>query len=379
MEKQSRTQTHETITLWTNQLYLEHERICFDRKIHLPKVSIRIQQLPKASLGSWDEHTQCISIATRLIEDYCWSVVLEVLKHEMAHQLISETIGKPSAPHGKEFQKACIQLGVSQWARQAHLNIDQLNESLSPHLSQKEESILRKAKKLLALAQSSNQNEASIAMDKVQTLYEKFHLTSLKDLEKPEFCTTLINHRKRRTEVYQTMIGSLLVKHFYVQVIHNELFDKNSLTHHKTIEIIGLPRHVKLAEYVYWFIFNNLPPLWKEYQKQYGKKGLKSRNNYFQGVISGFGEKLEKSKINRSIKQDHNKETQELLVQENTRLLEYLYFRHPRISRTSYSRGCDDADSYQAGKEKGRELNLHEGLNERKSYSGLKLPPSSTT
>ena len=380
MSPDSENMTSETlISLWTKQLYLEHEKICYQQQVSLSPVTMRILPLKSQVLGYWNQERRSITISQTLIENYCWSVVLEVLKHEMAHQLISETCHVPEEPpHGKAFKQACHTLGVSKWAMHANISLDVVNESFNFKFSPQEETILRRAKKLLALAQSSNPNEASAAMNKVQALYERYHLSTLTLLEKPEFTSTIINHKRRRTEIYQTMIGSILVKYFYVQVIHSHLFDKDECCEHNVIELLGIPRHVQLAEYVYWYIYNNLPILWKEYKKTHQKTGIRSRNNYYRGVISGFCEKLEDSKNERDHENyQQSNQNKQLMIAEDKRLIDFLNYRHPKTRTTHYKKGSKDAESYHAGKIKGRELNIHQGLNEKKSYRGLHLPAAS--
>ena len=46
-------------------------------------------------------------------------------------------------------------------------------------LSQEDEKLLRRAEKLLALAESDNENEALVAMERVQELYTKHNLKKI--------------------------------------------------------------------------------------------------------------------------------------------------------------------------------------------------------
>ena len=249
--------------LWLKQLTVEYERICYQYDLSLDNPIFSLSQ-SSTQLGAWDPISRIIKISEILIEGHCWSKVIEVLKHEMAHQIVSELFYANDA-HGEYFQQACRMLGVEKWARgPSMLDFEDLERKTQSGLTEQEEKMLRKAQKLLALAQSSNEHEALEAMKKVQYLYQTYHLESLRQLEKPSFTSIHIHHKKRRIEAYQTMIGNLLIKHFHVQIIHSSLYDAATQKEYKCLEILGIHRHVQLAEYVYWFIFNNLPILWQD-------------------------------------------------------------------------------------------------------------------
>ena len=363
---------HQLITIWTKQLYLEHERICFAQNIELSPVTILIRS-SKSQLGGWDSKAHSIFISLEFIKNHCWSKVIEVLKHEMAHQLVSEYLFDSDA-HGQGFKRACKILGVASWASKACVHGEDLDQEKETKGTEEEERMLRKAKKLLALAQSGNQFEASEAMNKAHHLYEKYHLSTLKQMEKPSYKVSIIKHNKSRTELYQTMIGSILVKYFYVKVIHSQLFDPSSCKEHKVIEIIGNHRHIELAEYVYWFIFNHLPRFWQDYKKVSGKAGVRSRNQFYQGVVAGFGEQLAKSQKDRYRKNAKNPELSQslqLLETEDKRLCDFLKTRYPRLRTEGYRTQSKDRTSYEAGIKKGLSLTIHAGIKEQKKGTEL--------
>lgn len=361
------------IETWTKQLYLEHERICFGQNVDLSPVTILIRSC-KSQLGGWDPKAQSIFISLEFIQNHCWSKVIEVLKHEMAHQLVSEFLFE-SDSHGRGFKRACKLLGVAEWAAKAFVKSeDLLSEKKASGATEEETRMLRKAKKLLSLAQSANQFEASEAMNKAHYLYERYHLSSLKHMDKPTYSSALIKHGKSRTELYQTMIGSILVKYFFVKVIHSQLFDPISCKEHKVIEIIGNPRHIELAEYVYWFIYNHLPRFWEDYRENSGKGGTRSRNQFFQGVVAGFGEQLAKSQQERHERNEQNLEFAkglQLIECEDKRLCEFMKARYPRLRTEGYRTQSKDKASYEAGIKKGLSLTIHAGIKEQTKISKL--------
>src|SRR6266581_4577094 len=80
------------LRVWTDRLYREYEDILYQFNVRLPKVLIRIEPL-SSDWGHWDPETRAITLAQRLIQNHSWDVVLEVLRHEIAHQLADERLG----------------------------------------------------------------------------------------------------------------------------------------------------------------------------------------------------------------------------------------------------------------------------------------------
>src|SRR5664279_4917449 len=59
-------------------------------------------------LGRWHGGLRVIEIARSLLLNHGWGVLVEVLKHEMAHQYVDEVLGQPDdAMHGTEFRNVC--------------------------------------------------------------------------------------------------------------------------------------------------------------------------------------------------------------------------------------------------------------------------------
>src|SRR5262245_61107256 len=64
-------------------------------------------------LGRWRGDVRTLEIGRACALDQPWGVVVEVLKHEMAHQYVEEVLGENAqAPHGNAFRETCTRLGV---------------------------------------------------------------------------------------------------------------------------------------------------------------------------------------------------------------------------------------------------------------------------
>ena len=71
--------------------------------------------------GMWCLKTRTITLSYKLLENCPWDRVIQVLKHEMAHQYVDEVFCKRDT-HGPHFQKACQLLRVELWARRSGIN-----------------------------------------------------------------------------------------------------------------------------------------------------------------------------------------------------------------------------------------------------------------
>ena len=76
---------------WVSELYFEHETICWQYRVDLPKPFIEITN-SKSEWGAWSAGSRALRISGVLILEYSWEITLNVFKHEMAHQIVSEVL-----------------------------------------------------------------------------------------------------------------------------------------------------------------------------------------------------------------------------------------------------------------------------------------------
>ena len=64
-------------------------------------------------LGQWCSDPRRIELARQLLLDQGWGALVEVLKHEMAHQFVEEVLEViDEGPHGNTFRGVCEQRGI---------------------------------------------------------------------------------------------------------------------------------------------------------------------------------------------------------------------------------------------------------------------------
>lgn len=348
--------------LWTLQLYKEFEGICFLRRIKMQKPLIKIMDF-SSRLGHWDSSTRTLALATRLILENEWKLVLEILKHEMAHQYVEEIL-KTSDQHGPAFQKACDVLAVEKWARKAEIHsLTNLEFLVGKSRQEAEEGILRRVQRLLALTQSTNEHEALAAMKKVIELQEKYQLDLMRVARTDEFDSLLIEHKLKRLPAFHSRLASILINYFSVQVVFTTLYDKGRMCVFQAIEILGRHENVKIAEYVYWYLYNTLYMLWLQYQNMSGAKGLSAKLTYYLGVLKGFEEKLHEQKYKGSEVKNQSNEQEKSLIKKEEKLLDrFMKEKYPRLhSKKTYQRSSDRS-IFNDGFSKGKTLEIHPGI-----------------
>jgi outer membrane protein TolC len=356
---------------WVLQLAHEYENICFQYRLPLKKPLLLVEE-SQSSWGHWDPNKKMMFISQKLILNYSWEVVLSVLKHEMAHQIVSD-LDQVSDGHGPFFQKACKRLGLDPQFCKASLSM----ETTFVHWKfdktpEEDEILLNKIQKLLNLAQSSNEHEAAVAMTRVQELYEKFNIKKWQLGEKQKFEILTLNFRKKSIPTTHCLACSILQQHFYVTTIFNSLYCPMENTSHKTIEIIGTKQNVLMAEYVFLFLIERIELLWKYYART-KFLSTKFKSSYQRGILDGFLKKLEESKKNRE--KEHNNEknhgvalmTLNLIHQKE--LDDYLQEKHPRIVKNNRSSGSVYTEHFQEGIQEGKKINLHKPISQREKKS----------
>ncbi len=354
---------------WTERLYEEYANVLFQFRVKLNVPIICVADVVGMH-GQWAPQTRTLTISRLLIEKHSWDIVIEVLKHEMAHQVVSEVYGGQSF-HDMAFHRACAALGVAPWARQAS---GALPEEI-PHwqarvLSEEEERLLKRVEKLLSLAGSANEHEAALAMQRVQQLYAKYNLDRIESRRSATHVHCIICRKQKRIDAAESMIYSILADHFFVRVIYLGQYDAQDLCEYKAAELLGTHENVLMAEYVFHFLFNKVQSFWKDYRRRTGK-GAKSRRSYMLGVLSGFRDKLKAPPADSSARV--SSETKALIKLADTELAAYVDHRHPRLTSRQWGSGRGDHGSFAAGVADGGKITLHRGLTHQGGNRGLRL------
>lgn len=271
------------------------------------------------------------------------SVIRDILRHELAHYLTYIQHGNVGS-HGAEFNAVCLQYGFPKSVSEATMNLEEANLSKEGDLHS--EKIITKIKKLLMLAESSNVHEAELATLKANQLLLRHNIENLSDKEEPIYLDRLLVQKRKD----QKMVAIYeILKHFIVRPVFS--FGKDVCS----LEVSGSFTNVTLAKYVAEFLSRELDFLWESAKKEHSLQGLRAKNSFFIGVAQGFDQKM------KGVKSSFSTEEQKALVVVEKNLNQNVEMIYRRLSQSHSGAGVDGA-AHAVGTEKGRNLNIRQGV-----------------
>jgi len=276
-----------------------------------------------------------------------WGAVVEVLKHEMAHQYAHEVLGATDeSAHGPAFRSVCERLGI---------------DAAASGVPQAEGRVVATVARLLALAESSNVHEAEAAMAAAQRLMLKHNIEHTSQA----YAFRQLGKPTGRTTEAERILAMILGKHFFVEVIWVPVYRALEGKRASVLEICGSRENLAMAEYVYEFLMRTAERLWSD-RENLTKTGRNERQRYLSGVMSGFAEKLDR--------QARAHEKSGLVWIRDADLERYYRKRHPHVRHVRYA-GQLRTSAYADGKEAGRKIILHKPVGGSATARGRLLPP----
>lgn len=345
MPQTTRQMQLELRAAWTRQLYYwwqDYNETYLHKALSKPLITI---DMATHRLGSWDSHTRMISISDRHIETDPWLSVMDTLRHEMAHQYVDEVLkpeGEP--PHGPAFRTACERLRCDPRATGEANRPPEAPEV-------REDLMMRKLTKVLALANSPQEHEAQVAMQKAQMLLLKYNLNILALDEERQFTTHTLGQIKARRSSHEFKLAAILNEFFFVEVLWHTNYDAKNDKEGSVLAIYGTPNNLDLAVYVYEYLVGLLPRMWDAYKQANGVANNRERMRYFAGVLSGFHRKLRAQQTTVS-------ENHALVWKGDSQLKKYYRHMNPRITYSSTS-GPAITRTYLDGVSEGRQVKIH--------------------
>jgi len=294
-------------------------------------------------LGRWVPSIRTIELQEQLLLTKPWGVVVEVLKHEMAHQYVHEVLGiEDETSHGPAFREVCEKLGIDAAATGV------------PHAAgvgdPEAVKVFERIAKLLALAESPNQNEAQAAMAAAQRLMLKHNIDSVHARAERGYTFRHLGEPTGRVSEHERIVSGILGAHFFVETIWVPAYRPHDGKWASVLEACGTPPNVELAAYVHDFLHHTAEQLWREHKRAARIAGDRDRRTYLAGVMSGFYEKLQAEK---------KKNQEQGLVWVRDADLEGFYRkRHPRIQHVRH-RGARRTEAHAHGRAAGRNIELH--------------------
>ncbi|HMA91312.1 MAG TPA: DUF2786 domain-containing protein [Polyangiaceae bacterium] len=307
-------------------------------------------------LGQWHSAERRLELSERLLFEHGWGVLVEVLKHEMAHQYVDEVLHLcDEGPHGEAFRKVCEARGID--ASAAGLpRAAEKNDERAKRIDQ--------LTKLLRLAQSSNVHEAAAATSAAQRLMLKYNLSELESGPTHSYSHRHLGTPTGRVTEAERILACILGEHFFVQVIWVSVYRPFEEKRGSVLEICGTPENLELASFVYHYLLESAERLWGAYKQEHQVRGNAQRREFMAGVLTGVRDRLATDR--------RRSEREGLIWVGDGELTSYFRRRHPHIR---WIRGTAKIrpDAWDKGRDAGRSLEITKPLREAKNRARPKL------
>jgi hypothetical protein len=298
----------------------------------------------------WRADRRGMELAWRLVLDQPWLVVQEVLKHEMAHQFCDEVLGiTGEGPHGPGFRRVCAQRGIDP----AHAGLPAEDAGAAAP----EVRILRKVRRLLALAESPEPHEAQAATAAAQRLLLEHNLELARAQAPRRFGVRQLGPIRQRHPVHRKVLAGILAAHFFVEAMWVHGWRVETGQPGRVLEICGTPENLDVAAYVWDVLLRTAESLWRSHRAAAGLSSDRHRRRFLSGVMVGYLEKLDAEAARHA--------GTGLVWSGDPLLQDWLARRHPASTwRTARAAELVADHSWSQGRAQGRELTLHKGVAE---------------
>ncbi|MBR4124631.1 MAG: SprT-like domain-containing protein [Victivallales bacterium] len=339
-----------------------------------PELSAQLRQPVFAlnpDLGCWGQWRggtmQCIELRATLVSHHPWYVVVDVLRHETAHQICEICFpGEHEVPHGPRFQQVCQWIGARPQASGEYPTLDQVvfaEDAAAEGADTAAARLVVKVRKLLSLSQSANQAEAEAALLKARELQAKY-AEELADAEAHEqavaetMYTIGVGPVLKRLSVDGCLIGNILQEFFHVIVVWDYQPDLERPGQNlKQLMLSGTRKDLKIASYVYDCLTSYMEHAVYELPTNVLGRVLTSKRSLLSfkiGVLTGFQ--------NAMREQNQRPEMRALVQSDRSRLEEYRKWVYPHLRNTGSRLSATDPTARAAGEAAGRKFTLRHGL-----------------
>ncbi len=305
--------------------------------------------------GIWSPVRREISLSRRLVLNYPWDSIRDVLLHETAHQIADQLRGAtPETSHGASFKRACAMLGIAPTASSAYVPLQDrmLRNSANEHDRRK-----IRIKKLLALAESKNRHEAEAAMLKAHELIAKYNIAHIDHDADDDLISVFVGSPALRHPKESYFLANLLQDFYFVRGLWVSAYVMEKAKMGRVLEISGRIENVRLASYVYDFIRHFIDSHWAHYNKS-NRFNRYRKSDFAVGVIEGF-----RSKLTGYARQHSKRTTYRAVIRKtDSSLARYFDYRYPHTVNIRKKVSHQDETIVAHGKKIGRKLVITKGI-----------------
>jgi len=233
-------------------------------------------------LGTWRAAGRTLTLSRAFATSSPWVAVVEVLRHEMAHQYVDEILRvRDEAAHGPAFRRVCAERGIDPTAAGMPLAPDPVAAR-----------VVDKVRRLLALAGSPEEHEARAAMEAACRLMRRHHLDLLDGPLPPIWSFRQIGRISGRFQPHEKAAAALLAEHFQVAGILVPAFDVPRGRWGRVLEVSGTPEALEVAAWVHGWLLETAERLWRAWRRAHPGAPGRERRTFLAGVVSGFHDRL---------------------------------------------------------------------------------------
>jgi hypothetical protein len=233
--------------------------------------------------------------------------------------------------------------------------------------------LIEKIKKLLALSESSNEHESSLALQMAQNLAIKHNieLATVKayDSNKEEDIKTINISVGKRSPIVNRYVTNIVRNHFQIRIIKLGTRDQGF-----SYIFVGTPTNNQIAKFVFEFLTHEFTRRWNKYSS---KKSVqtKERTSFYTGMYNGLDQKLrdQKKQTEDTINDPSIKNNYSLMIVNQTENLNKAVAKmFPKLTYTkSYTRNTIYDNAYSDGVKQGKEININSQLNDSSEHMCL--------
>jgi hypothetical protein len=319
-------------------------------------------------LGRWDGSRRTIELSRSFVLEQPWSDVIEVLKHEMAHQFTHEVLGAVNeSAHGPAFREVCGERGIDASASglPSDRRVGGTNGQATPDPHSR---LSKRVMDLLALAQSPNQHEAEAAAALAQRLMLKHNLELIDRAGRRHYGFRQLGTPNGRIQESEHLLAAILSDHFFIEAIWVPAYRPLDGKRGHVLEVAGTRENLDIASYVHGFMQKTAERLWKNHKKANGIRRNRDRRRFLSGVMEGFNKRLNGEKI--------RSEERGLVWVGDADLHAYYRSRHPHVRNVRLGSQTGSLARAQ-GRAAGEQIVLHRGMQKTASGSPPRaLPPA---
>ena len=326
----------------------------FKEALRAPAIALTISE---KQLGRWHGATRTLEISRPLVLVHSWGAVVEVLKHEMAHQYVDEVLKvNDETAHGRAFRDVCERFRIDAAASGVPKDEPPNDERAR---------VIERVARLLALAESPNAHEAEAAMAAAQRLMLKYNVEQMNVVGARRYGFRHVGEPSSRAFESDRLLAQILAKHFFVEVIWVPVYRPLDGKRGSVLEICGTPENLEMAEFAHAFLRHTASELWLAHKEKTGERSNRERRTFLAGVMTGFLDKLDAQTRNKS---------DGLVWIGDGDLARFYRGRHPHVRNVRYG-GQRRTPAFASGKEAGKSIVMSKPMKTSARDRGRLLPP----